>query len=188
MIIGIDIDETLTETIKGVKGYINAHREEFEDYEQLLNDIPHIIAGARISNDTTKFLNEIYPELLLNVKIKENAIEVLNILKDKGYTIIFITARDDNYFTKGAEFITRDHLDRNKVPYDKLITHSLSKKQACIDNNINVMIDDSIKTLESLKDLNIKLLLFNNEINKDKITDILRVYNWLDIYKEITEV
>jgi uncharacterized HAD superfamily protein len=185
MVIGVDIDETLAETVKVVKEYVKSHRDEFEDPDKLLSDMHHIIAGHKYSNDLKKFLEYIFPDLIENVELKENALIVLEKLKAKGHKIVIITARSDNYFPKGAELITRTYLDNHKVPYDKLIAQTFNKRQACIDNKVEVMIDDSVNGLNLLKDLNIKLLLFNSELNENIETDIKRMSNWNEIYNEL---
>lgn len=183
--IGIDIDDTITKTSNGIRDYIINHRNEFEDADQLLKDIKYILSGNRISNDTTKFLNDIYPDVIEKVELREDILNVLNKLKKDGHKVILITAREDAYFPCGAELITLEYLKRHNVPYDILITHSVNKKRACIDNTIDIMIDDSISTCELLQEIGIRTLLFNTDINKDIKTNILRVSNWLEIYNII---
>lgn len=180
--IGIDIDDTLTKTSDGIRSYIVNHCSEFENASQLLLDTYQILLGHRISNDTTKFLNDIYPSVAEQLELRENALHVLNKLKAEGYKIVLITARADAYYPRGAELITREYLTKQHVPYDVLVTHSFDKKKACIDNKVDIMIDDSIKSCEALREIGIETLLFTTEHNRDIETNIPRVNKWLEIY------
>lgn len=182
-VIGIDIDDTITNTSGSIKDYVIKHSDEFEDSNQLFSDCHHILAGHKISNDTRNFLDNIFPDLIENVALRENALDVMNNLKNEGYKMALITARADDYFPKGAELITIDYLKKHSIPYDVLVTNSVNKKQACINYKVDIMIDDSVSCCEALKEAGLKTLLFTTDINKDINTDIPRVNNWLEIYE-----
>jgi uncharacterized HAD superfamily protein len=184
-VIGIDIDDTITKSSDGIKEYIINHPNEFEDSKQLLNDVHHILSGHKITNDTTRFLNEIFSNLLEEVALRENVTDILGKLKHDGYKIILITAREDTYFPKGAELITINYLKRNNVPYDLLITNSLNKVKVCLDYHVDLMIDDSVHGCTSLKEAGINTLLFTTNLNKDIETSVRRVNNWLEMYEFI---
>lgn len=184
-VIGIDIDDTITKTSDEIKNYIINHKDEFEDSKKLLSNMHLILIGDKSTKDTKKFLENVLPNLIENVEIRKDAVDVLTKLKKSGYYIVLITARGDDIFLKGAEKVTRKYLDTHNIPYDKLIADSLNKKQACIDNNVDIMIDDSIRTLDKLIELNIKKLLFTTDVNKHIDTNFKRVSSWLDIYEEL---
>ena len=83
MNIGIDIDNTLTNTSivsnTLVKQDILYHG--INDYHDLNNE------------DKKDFLSKYLEQIVWNVNIKDDALEVLKYWKSKGYKLVFITAR-----------------------------------------------------------------------------------------------
>ena len=65
--------------------------------------------------------------------------------------------------------ITIEWLKKNKIEYDELILADTVdpniKAKTCIDNSINIMIDDSVKILLEVDKIGIETLLFNTIYN-----------------------
>ena len=79
-------------------------------------------------------------------------------------------------------------LEKNDIPFDKLIVGSKYKSEVCQKERISIMIDDSFNQCSYIADhLKIKVLMmatFNNNIVYKGIT---RVNNWSEIYHLIAK-
>ena len=86
---------------------------------------------------------------------------------------------------KDVDTRTKDLLDSFNIKYHKIITGAGNKAEVCIENKIDLLIDDSIKHCSKFEELGGKALLFNSPVNKDIETNLKRVYNWKEIYEII---
>ena len=80
-------------------------------------------------------------------------------------------------------FYVEEWLNKNSIPYDEIIAGAGNKKEKCIKNKLDVMIEDKASNGEAISDI-IPVLCFdapyNLSVNKDNVT---RVYSWYQIYK-----
>lgn len=172
MRIGIDVDDTICDTT----GKANELLKELNmDWKKLL-DLP--------SDEKRALLNKHIVGILSKTNILKDAKEVIDKLKDMGHTIYIITARSINYNTEIPN-LTKEYLKKNEIYYDEIIFGAGTKGDVCLENKIDVMIDDNFENCMCVKNMGIKALYFNND-NID--TDELEcVYNWLDIYNYFNE-
>lgn len=80
---------------------------------------------------------------------------------------------------------TTKQLEKLGIKYDKLVC-SFDKKQACIDEKIDIFIDDIIDNLKQVESVTEKVLLFNSMVNKSQNTSFQRVNSWKEIYEYIS--
>lgn len=178
MKIGIDIDDTITETYKTLVNIIaekyNLKAEEILekklDYDELYDSLPNF----------HEIRKEVFNKMAPNVPLKESVIEVLTKLKEEGNEIIFITARTTEEYDDPYQ-ISYDYLIKNNVPFDKLYANVLDKGTKCIEENIDIFIDDNSRHCINVTDKNIKTLQFDS-LMSTKIIDIKRVKSWNEIY------
>lgn len=115
MNIGIDIDNTLTNTsivsntlVKQDILYRGAN-----DYHDLNNE------------DKKDFLSKYLEQIVWNVNIKDDALEVLKYWKSKGYKLVFITARGveetNNKSNISSIYLSSLYFIYNAVPFDELV-------------------------------------------------------------------
>ena len=182
MNIGIDIDDTICDTMKDIIPkiceYYNLDRLEFENNLTKDNTIISKLAYYK------EFAKKYYPEVIPNLKVYEDAKKIIKKLKQNN-KIIFITARN----TLGKEWsykVSYDFLTKNDIPLDKLVVGALSKKEICERENINVFIDNSINNcLDVLKCNNVDVLLYDTKYNK-YCNNLQRVRSWQEIDDFIT--
>ncbi len=181
MTIGLDIDDTMTNSSKLIIEYAKKYFET--------NDVTKIkeILSKKIEGKLLDFYNEYLPEMMASYTLKENVKEVIDGLRQNGHKIIIITARGHSV-KKGLIDITKEYFKKHNIVVDKMIFEKTEKTAECINNNIDIMIDDSIKVLNELKEKNIKTLLFTSENNINCDTDINRVNNWLELESYINEL
>ena len=78
-------------------------------------------------------------------------------------------------------------LSENKISYDKIFFTKSDKLQYCIDNKIDLMIDDAPKNIKKISTV-LPVICFDATYNRECIGDkIIRCYSWYDIYTKIKE-
>ena len=178
MKIGIDIDDTIANTSELVLKYLSDNNEQIE-FNDFKNYMSEIIRGI-YRNKEILFLLFKYGEVVAKeAAVKEDVAEVIKFLKEKGYEIYIITSRTEKNI-KGIKEITENYFKENNIMYDKLLTGRNDKKNICIEEGIDFLIDDSVDTINELESPT-KGILFNSIINSDKKTNATRVNNWIEI-------
>ena len=126
----------------------------------------------------------------------QGASENIKKLKEDGHTIFIITARkfatpDDNCEQEIKEKMkktVKEWLIKNKIEYDYVIFSKEDKSKNIIENDIDVMIEDSPNNLKNLSKLT-KMICYDWPYNKGIENDnIYRCYNWNEIYDKILEI
>lgn len=184
MRIGIDIDDTITNSYKEIfeqigKYYnVNSYYliEEGYKYEDVSKDEVNF-------PDYNNFCRTVVENLLKTVSLKHGAKEMIKKLQEEGNEIILITARDYQEFSSPYD-LTRQFLKENDIPYDKLYVGIKQKGRFCKEKNIDVLVDDSITHCKSAKENNIPHLLLDNTFNRDN-KELDRVYGWYDAYNAL---
>lgn len=127
-------------------------------------------------------------------EVLPKASENIKKLKHDSHNIIIITSRSivDKDLHKelydNMKLQVKEWLDRNEIIFDNIIFTGMDKSNNIIENNIDVMIEDSPKNLEQLSKITKMICVdwpYNKDINMD---NILRCYNWDEIYEKICEL
>lgn len=199
MVIGIDIDDTLTNTSELLLAYAQKYDYEVlkRKYSLDKNKVYSIINGGQLEygmNWTTDEANDFkelfHSQVLENAPIKPFAKEIIDKLIEEGNQIIFVTARNnEGDRIRDSYQISKNLLDKNDIKYHKIITECSDKLFVCRENNIDLFIDDKIETCIELKDGKINTLLmntpFNNQLDEK---NIVRVFSWIDLYYKVQEL
>ena len=195
MNIGIDIDDTISETFETLLPYAQKYtiedlkiKSEINMNQDFLDHFYIVKMNGWKEEEAISFWNKYYGEILKKVNIKKFAAEVINKLKQEGNKIYFITARWDMP-NDNIQEITKQWLKKNNVEYDELIINASDKLQLIKEKNIDVFIDDSFKNCKNIaENSNTKVYMMtsrvNGTFNHEKIT---RVYSWPEIYSLIKE-
>lgn len=193
MKIGIDIDGVLTDIERWQLDY--GSKFYYENYNKtIINpkgyETNDIFCSSIECDDM--FWNEYFKDYFINVEPRKFASEVISKLRSEKYQIYIITARGSNLshsnkvMTKEEnEKNTKEWLRKNNIYYDKIIFSPEDKLDICINNNIDIMIEDKTDNINKIS-TKIPVICFNagyNEICKGK--NIYRVYTWYDIYNTI---
>ena len=193
MIIGIDIDDTISETTIQTDILAKEYTEcilnrNFKIHETNSSDPmwAKYVYGWSIEEDTG-FWNLYYEKDMENVKPKYNAVKVINELY-KENKIIIISARWDRK-SGIINRITKEWLEKYNINYHKLYLGHKDKRNIVRENNIDLFIDDSIKTCNEIQSIGIKSLIMTTRLNKNiDVGKIIRVNNWDEIYSEIQKM
>ena len=174
MRIGIDIDDTIVNTSEMCINYVKKLDKKYGE------NIKDIITDNIKNPVVTLFYDNYLYDVIAHSKLKEDAVKVINELYLDN-EIYFITARSER-FIKDVDNMTKNLLDSYNIKYNKIITGAGKKAELCVENNIDLLIDDSIKHCTNLSNIGIDTLLFNSINNKDIETNLKRVYNWNEVY------
>lgn len=185
MNIGIDIDDTITDTFDYLMPYIaeyfNTDINSLKD-----NNISYCNLPEEWKKKEIGFAKQYYDKVIPNTPVKAEVSEYIKKIKEMGHFIFIITARDNNLYTDPYK-TTTEELDINHICYDKLIC-TFNKAEACINEHIDLMIDDSIKNCKQVNQAGIDVLLFNSKSNCNIDTDFKRVNNWKEVYDYINNI
>ena len=189
MRIGIDLDGVITDIARFVADYGTKFCYE-NNIEFKLNAGEYDEAKALgISyEDAEKFWNEYLPYYAMKYNAREFAREVIAKLKETN-EIYIITARNEDGLPPESyghmQEMVVNWLKHQNIAYDKIIFTKGSKLPYCLENNIDVMIEDSPRNILDISS-KVPVLCFNNQYN-EKIDgeNITRVYSWYDILKKL---
>ena len=189
MNIGIDIDDTISETFETLLPY--AQKYTIEDLKReskvtidsnIANHFYIVYMNGWNEKEATDFWSKYYGEILRQLNIKKFAAEVIKKLKQQGHKIYLITARWDMPNDNIKE-ITEKWLEENKVEYDELIINASDKLKLVQEKDIEIFIDDSVnncKTLANNSNANVNMMTsrVNGSLEDEKIK---RVFSWPEI-------
>lgn len=197
MIFVFDLDDTICETDSYSEKYIS---EFFK-----ANNLPYkkIASCTRFAEkkfdwDTQTALNwykEHGDKMMEEFPCKKDAVETINNLYDNGHTIIFATARANDWH-KDPEKATLNWLKKTKIKYNKLYIGRVDKETICEEENADIFIDDDIKitqkVAEYFKSTNSKqkkVFLMTTNYNKtlEPSPFVTRVLNFKDFINKINK-
>lgn len=184
MIIGIDIDNTISYTTEMIMHYALIFGREHG-----LNTVPdpnqYYLEGALgwSSEAVEEFFDAHLASIYREVRPKEQVGEITQQMQ-KHHQIVLITSR--NYQFPGIEEITREWLRKYGIAYDKLILnatpnmHHFSKLAVCMQHKVNVMIEDHHELAQELSQF-MPVILFDYPYNrKVESENIIRVRDWYE--------
>lgn len=176
MKIGIDIDDTL----------VNTRELQMIYWKEFVNNNPQEGYNEEIPNSINDFGDkyvqtfwDAYREQLsFSPTFKDNTSTILHKLKNNDFTLCIITSRPDKKY-KDLKIRIRKWFEKNNIPIDIIYTDVKDKGLFCKENNIDILIDDSLNQINSAKTNNVKTILFNNVPNYEG----LQTDNWTNLYE-----
>ncbi len=188
MRIGVDIDNVLSNFNEVLlDNYIN-HDKQLRN-NGIVNNGVYIRKMFDWSEDEEKqYYSENIERLADLFEPIKDCSKYIKKLRENGNYICIISGRDNGEYSDPYN-MTVKWLKKYDIEYDKLVLTNAynyeEKANACLENNIDIMIDDSINVCMKCSEKNIKSLLFNTEYNKNE-RKYTRVNNWEEIYEFIT--
>ena len=189
MNIGIDIDDTISETFETLLPF--AQKYTIEDLKKeskvhmdgnLANHFYIVYMNDWNEEEATNFWYKYYGKILRELNIKKFAAEVIKKLKQEGHSIYLITARWDMPNDNIKE-ITEKWLKENLVEYDELIINASDKLKIVKENNIDIFIDDSFNNCKTIaNNTKTKVYMMTSRVNGSLEDEkIKRVFSWPQI-------
>ncbi len=164
MRIGIDIDNTLTNTTE----YIENLREQRFPNLSKLEDLDSV--------QYEEFLRSVDDDIHKNVTLKDGAKDALDWMHAAGHEVYIITARGN--YSKNALKDTEDYFHNYGLYYDKIIANVKDKGYSAKINGIDLFIDDLTSKCAELKRDGIDVINFASPSGQ---VTFKQLDNWPDI-------
>ena len=179
MRIGIDIDDTMTNTFDYLMPYISDFfKVDIKFFKK--NNISYNNLPEKLKVRGLDFAKKYYDDIIVDTPFKPGVDEYIRKIKELGNEIIIITARDNTLYKDEYKTTIRE-LKNNNIIYDKLIC-DFDKAKVCKEEKIDLFIDDSVKNCNEVNNIGIKTILFNSKANIDENTILDRVNSWDEVY------
>lgn len=191
MRIGIDIDDTLTDTYELIFNY--AQYFTANELKKEINQVDREKIKDRFTKnfhnwakeDEEAFFDKYYETIVSNVRIKPFAKEIIDKLRDEKNEIYFITAR----FLSSKfdiEQATKKWLEENEIEYEGIYLNVSDKAKIIKENKIDILIDDNINNCLNAVENGIKTYIMDSLVNYSfKDERIERIYSWPHLYQVI---
>ncbi|MGN1326548.1 MAG: hypothetical protein ACI4VQ_00455 [Clostridia bacterium] len=187
MRIGIDIDGVLTDIEKWQLDY--GSKYYYEKYNKKIVN-PKGYDTSEVFDVSTDMENRWWfygIKEYMKEPARRFAGEIIGKLKNEGNEIYIITARSSDLTytditTEEMQEEVRKWLKDNGIIYDKLIFSPEDKLEICLENKIDLMIEDRVANINQIS-TKIPVICYNAGYNeKCKGENIIRCYSWYDIY------
>lgn len=182
MRVGVDIDGVLADSLSLWVKELNQYFKQDRSLQQIqLHDVGRIYGIT--GEEMRRFLYERGRFLMTSPEPIAGASYYLNLLKN-SHDIFIVSARDERY---GRE--TREWLYKNGLPYDEiLLLGSHDKREACLSNELNVLIEDTLRISEEVSAVGVPVLLMDAPYNQGLLPRLVcRAHSWQDIYRIIVD-
>jgi uncharacterized HAD superfamily protein len=178
----IDIDGTITNAydwLDIVNKYFNKNITEDQVTEYEIHQVMHI---ERYEYED--FYNKNKFKIHSEQKLRDDAKLVITVL-NQIHNIYFVTARD-----RELETLTHLFLRKNEIPYDNLfVLGSHYKVDKAKELTCSIFIEDNYTNAIQLSEAGFRVLLMDTNYNRKPLNDnIVRVYNWKEIFLIINEL
>ena len=182
MKIGIDIDDTITNTWECLIPY---YSEMFgKTPEELRKSKPyHRSVEDKITLDEYfDVMLPVYDKVIPNVNLKENVKETIDKLYDLGHRVYFITARGKGHTDPYK--VSKDYLDKYKIKHEEICIDVGNKAEACQELGIDLFIDDSYYHCKKVSELGIDVLMPETYYNKE-YTEFKHFNDWCYVHEYV---
>lgn len=189
MKIGIDIDNVISNFNDTLLTEYLLHDKELRNSGIINKNADYIRKGMFDWNEDeeTSFYKNNIERIAKKLGVIEGAKEYIGKLHDDGYIICIITGRDNGEY-KEPYNMTKKWLVDNNIYYDDLILPDAYDKHAktkqCLEHNIDIMIDDSVRICSDCIENGITTILMDTPYNK--YSNIQRVKSWEEFYRYVS--
>lgn len=125
--------------------------------------------------------------IAMNLKPLHNCKYFIDKLISDGNKIYIISGRNNGEYDNPIK-VTKDWLKKYEIKYDNIfLTDAYDKKaktSICINNNIDIMIEDNVSICKDLKENGIKIMMMETRFNKNT-KGFEMVSSWEEIYSKI---
>lgn len=191
MKIGIDIDNVISNfNDELLKEYLK-HDKELRN-KGIINKDVFIRYGMFdwTEKEETEFYKSNIERIAIKLKPIHRATETIKKLKEDGNEIIIISGRNNGEYNNPYK-LTEEWLAKYNIVYDKLIlTNAYNKEEkanVCKENNVDIMIEDSIQTAVNIEKVGTKVIFMNTRYNRNN-ENFEKVSNWKEIYSKISKL
>ena len=158
MRIAVDIDDTLNavDRVRYAGEYIRRKNLPF----RLVDENAHMLEKVYdwSHDDVLEFVHDGGITAFTDAPARKGAKEVLERWRAAGIEVIVLTSRVAEWFGN-PEKLSRDWLEKRHIPYDGLVASCADKGAYCAQNNIDILIDDSVEQCLSAQEKGVYAVL-----------------------------
>ena len=171
MKIAVDLDDTLSvvDRVTRAQGYIARMGLPFKLVDENVHGLTETFNWSL--EDVLKFVHEGGVTIFTEAPARKGAREALAELRREGHTVTVLTARTKEWFVN-PEKITRDWLEKRRIPYDNIVAGVSDKGTWCAENGYKVLIDDYVETCLSAQAQGVKAILFVDKSNLARAMEV----------------
>ena len=181
MKIAIDIDDTLNiiDRVGRAGAYIARKELPFKLADEHSNQFVKVYDWTL--PDVLEFVHNGGVSAFTEAEARRGAREVLTGLRAAGHEIIILTSRTKQWFIN-PEKISRDWLEKRRIPYDGLVAEVYDKGKYCVEHNIPVLVDDNLEICLRAQELGVCAVLAVGAHNRARAGEInYRGENWVQL-------
>lgn len=184
MIIAIDLDDVLADSLNSFIEFYNKHYDKTLKYEDFIAYTLSEIKG--IPREEENRILEHFDEsnYFDNIKPMKDAVEVIEKLS-KNHEIIIITSRTKDKEEKTKKWVNKFFKDIKRIYFIRKNYHEKPKTKAeiCKEFNADVLIEDNLSYAKNCAESGVKVLLFDYPWNKvENLPPLVkRVKSWAEI-------
>ena len=185
MNIAIDIDDTLADSFDHFIPYL-AEFYHADAEEMRRNNISYSTLPKEWRKDIKTFGRTYYDTITPTTPFKPDAAWGVKTLHERGHRIVIITGRTTTVYTDPYK-TTKGQLARGGIIYDKLIC-TMQKAEACLEEKIDLLIDDLPANCDAAAAQGIDTLLFSSKGNRALSSSHRRVENWKETVELVIQL
>ncbi|WP_446898410.1 5' nucleotidase, NT5C type [Clostridium sp. LBM24168] len=178
----IDIDGTITDPYYWLDSANRYFNKNVKPEEVIGYNVDRVMGVSR--NEYLEFYERNKFQIHDAEPIREDASIIIRKLFDKN-NIYFVTARG-----KDLEILTYHYLSRHGIPYDDVfVLGTTYKVDKARELQCDIFVEDSYENAVQLSKSGFKVLLIDTNYNRNPLNEnIIRVFNWDEIYGVIEEM
>lgn len=164
MVVGIDIDDTISETTLEAFKYLREFNVECSNH----HDLPKV--------EYDSFMGKYMNDIVTNCAIKEGVQEAFEYLNNHGYKIMIITARNNKY-SESVKELTLKYLAKYNLKYEQIVFGKEEMGMTAKNLGVEIFIDDKESVLDNIAKYNIECI----RITRDENSKYKTFSKWSDI-------
>lgn len=188
MKIGLDIDNVISAFDEKVLENVLIEDKKKRNVGIIDKNARHITRG--MFDWTKEEFEDFYAthmeRIAKELRTRRDCRKVINRLIADGHTIILISHRAFPDYKK-PEQTTLDWLEKRKINFHKLVlSKSPDKTQECIENEIDIMVDDRASQCKIMRTNGINCIMMLTKYNKKETDGMPYARNWENLYEVIS--
>ena len=168
MKIGIDFDNTMVNTYQVSKHFLDVYKPN--NHLKSYHDLP--------KDEELAFFMNYFIKITENLTLYDGVKEAFDFFEKHNIELILITARGQDGLLIEP---TNKFLKKHNLNFSKKVFDAKDKGQVCLDNNVDLLIDDNDKVLQNASEKHVKVLkygeksdLFPYVLNWKEVVDYIR--------------
>ena len=188
MRIAVDIDDTLNavDRVRYAGEYIRRKNLPF----RLVDENAHMLEKVYdwSHDDVLEFVHDGGITAFTDAPARKGAREVLERWRAAGIEVIVLTSRVAEWFGN-PEKLSRDWLEKRHIPYDGLVASCADKGAYCAQNNIDILIDDSVEQCLSAQEKGVYAVLAVSRATLERAREVhYGGVNWKQIDAAVAHI